>query len=143
MAHIATDDSGIRWIEWYVAAGADAGVEDATAQSLKQLRAYMSLAEGLADEIEDIVIARNAFVEVPPVSHDFDGDYLWRLTHINVLCWLRHSVVPKPAPEHAMPVENIIVLLIVAGAMVAFMLVIAWLSLDRNKLPRDDHGAAE
>ncbi len=43
----------------------------------------------------------------------------------------------------AMPVENLIVLLIVGGAMAAFMLVTAWLSLDRNKLPRDDHSAAE
>ena len=42
-----------------------------------------------------------------------------------------------------MPVDNLIVLLIVLGAMAAFMLVIAWLSLDRNKLPRDDHSAAE
>jgi hypothetical protein len=43
----------------------------------------------------------------------------------------------------AMPVENLIVLLIVGGAMAAFMLVLAWLSLDRNKLPRDSHDAAE
>jgi hypothetical protein len=43
----------------------------------------------------------------------------------------------------AMPVENLIVLLIVSGGMVAFMLVLAWLSLDRNKLPRDNHGTAE
>jgi hypothetical protein len=42
-----------------------------------------------------------------------------------------------------MPVENLIVLLIVGGAMAAFMLVLAWLSLDRNKLPRDNHGVAE
>ena len=42
-----------------------------------------------------------------------------------------------------MPVDNLIVILIVLGAMAAFMLVTAWLSLDRNKLPRDDHSAAE
>ena len=42
-----------------------------------------------------------------------------------------------------MPVENLIVLLIVAGAMAVFMLVTAWLSLDRNKLPRDKHSVAE
>lgn len=42
-----------------------------------------------------------------------------------------------------MPVENYIVLLIVIGAMVAFMAVTTWLSLDRNKLPRDSRGAAE
>ncbi len=42
-----------------------------------------------------------------------------------------------------MPVENLILIFIVLGAMAAFMLVTAWLSLDRNKLPRDDHGAAE
>lgn len=42
-----------------------------------------------------------------------------------------------------MPVDNLIVILIVIGAMAAFMLVTAWLSLDRNKLPRDDTSAAE
>ena len=42
-----------------------------------------------------------------------------------------------------MPVDNLIVILIVIGAMAAFMLVTAWLSLDRNKLPRDDASAAE
>jgi len=34
-----------------------------------------------------------------------------------------------------MPAENVIVLVIIVGAMVAFTLVAAWLSLDRNKLP--------
>ena len=42
-----------------------------------------------------------------------------------------------------MPVENYIVLAIVTGAMIVFLSVTTWLSLDRNKLPRDDHGAAE
>jgi hypothetical protein len=42
-----------------------------------------------------------------------------------------------------MPVENIILLFIVFGSMAVFLLVTGWLSLDRNKLPRDDHSAAE
>jgi len=41
------------------------------------------------------------------------------------------------------PVENLILLFIVFGAMAAFMLVMWWVSLDRNKLPHDDHIAAE
>ncbi len=43
----------------------------------------------------------------------------------------------------AKPVDNLIVILIVLGAIAAFMLVTAWLSLDRNKLLRVDHSAAE
>jgi len=43
----------------------------------------------------------------------------------------------------AMPVESIIVLFIVFGAMAVFMLVTGWLSLDRNKLPHDNTGAPE
>ena len=39
----------------------------------------------------------------------------------------------------AMPAENLILLFIVTGAMAIFMLVTVWLSLDRNKLPRDIH----
>jgi len=42
-----------------------------------------------------------------------------------------------------MPVENLILLFIVTGAMVIFMLVTAWLSLERNKLPRDNHSNGE
>ncbi len=42
-----------------------------------------------------------------------------------------------------MPVENLVVLLIVIGAMVLFMVVTGWLSLDRNKLPNDNRGATE
>jgi len=42
-----------------------------------------------------------------------------------------------------MPVENLILLFIVTGAMAIFMLVTAWLSLDRNKLPRDSHNGGE
>ncbi len=42
-----------------------------------------------------------------------------------------------------MPIENLILLFIVFGAMAAFLLVTGWLSLDRNKLPRDDHHPAE
>lgn len=42
-----------------------------------------------------------------------------------------------------MPVENLILLFIVTGAMVIFMLVTMWLSLDRNKLPRDRHIGGE
>ncbi len=42
-----------------------------------------------------------------------------------------------------MPIENFIVLLIVGGAMALFLAVTTWLSLDRNKLPRDNQGAAE
>ena len=41
-----------------------------------------------------------------------------------------------------MPIENVIMLFIIFGAMAVFLLVTSWLSLDRNKLPRDDHGPA-
>ena len=43
----------------------------------------------------------------------------------------------------SVPTENLIVLRIIVGAMAVFMAVAAWLSLDRNKLPHDNHGAAE
>lgn len=42
-----------------------------------------------------------------------------------------------------MPVENLILLFIVNGVMVIFMLVTGWLSLDRNKLPRDSQDGGE
>jgi hypothetical protein len=42
-----------------------------------------------------------------------------------------------------MPAENLILLFIVTGAMAIFMLVTVWLSLDRNKLPRDIHNRGE
>lgn len=37
-----------------------------------------------------------------------------------------------------MPAINVIILAIIVIAMVAFTLVIAWSSLDRNKLSHDD-----
>ena len=42
-----------------------------------------------------------------------------------------------------MPAENLILLFIVTGAMAVFMLVTVWLSLDRNKLPRDSRDRGE
>lgn len=42
-----------------------------------------------------------------------------------------------------MPAGNLILLFIVTGAMAIFMLVTMWLSLDRNKLPRDTHKGGE
>ncbi len=42
-----------------------------------------------------------------------------------------------------MPAENLILLFIVTGAMAVFMLVTGWLSLERNKLPRDSQDGRE
>jgi len=60
------------------------------------------------------------------------------LTQINVLGGNQLNFVPLPDQGIAMPVENVIVLVIILVAMVGFTLVTAWSSPDRKKLPRDN-----
>ncbi len=77
-AEIDADDVGTGRIKRNIAAGTDPGIEYASAQTGEHLRAHPALVQGLAEKVENVVIGRNALVEVTPVSHRRNRGMSWR-----------------------------------------------------------------